>query len=559
MRRTFIEHFLRPVTSLDGLWKLTPGDGTGKTYPAMVPGVWERIPRLTAFRGTAMYTRTVQIPCRGHYLLRMGGISHTGHVFWDGQSVGSHYNAFTGFDILLKDVEPGVHQLQVDVDNRFTEDSALHIPNDYYTYGGINRSVELHRVSGVYLERMAFHSFRLSGQDYRAVVQLWLRAVEDAENVACCINLGGSSASVFIGSLAAGEILEREVAVDVHGVQQWDLFRPNLYDLEATLTIDGSPADDLIDRVGFRTVEISGEKILLNGRPVFLKGFNRHEDHGLFGCALPREAMMDDLQRILDTGANTIRTCHYPNDPVFLDLCDELGLLVWEEDHARAISMDIMRKPVFRRQIADCNEEMISQHVNHPCIYIWGVLNECESATEEGREIYAAQLNHLRQLDPTRPVSFASCRHFRDICLDLVDVVSWNIYPQWYVDEPVESYADRILAWTEENGGAGKPILITEVGAGGIAGYHDPFGKAKWSEERQCDILDEQLSALLKNPRLSGVYLWQFADTRVTEEWFKSRPKTVNNKGIVDQYRQPKLSYQTVRDHFTGSHREYSE
>jgi beta-glucuronidase len=480
----------------------------------------------------------------------MGAVSHTAHVFWDGKVVGSHYNAFTGFDILLKDVEPGAHLLQVDVDNRFTEDSTLHIPNDYYTYGGITRSVELHSVGNIYLERMAFHCTRISGMDYKATVRLYLRAIEDTENAAYSVKLGGVSASGFIGHLAAGKVFEQEVTFTVPDVQQWDLFQPHLYILEATLTVDGVPVDDLTDRVGFRTVDISGEQILLNGKPVYLKGFNRHEDHGLFGCALPREAMMDDLQRILDTGANSIRTAHYPNDPLFLDLCDELGLLVWEEHHARAIPIEILRKSLFRKQISDCNIEMVTQHCNHPCIYIWGVLNECESATEEGRQIYAAQLAHLRQLDPTRPVSFASCRHFRDICLDLVDVVSWNIYPRWYVAEAVESYACRLLTWLEENGAAGKPGLITEVGAGGIAGYHDPFGRAKWSEERQSDILDEQLSVLLQEPRLSGVYIWQFADVRVSEEWSHTRPKTQNNKGIVDLFRQPKLSYQTVKTHF---------
>lgn len=87
--------------------------------------------------------------------------------------------------------------------------------------------------------------------------------------------------------------------------------------------------------------------------------------------------------------------------------------------------------------------------------------------------------------------------------------------------------------------------------------YHDPFGRAKWSEERQCDILTEQLTALMNNPRLSGVYIWQFADVRVAEEWAMSRPKAQNNKGIVDMFRQPKLSYLTVQKLFGGKeHRE---
>ena len=551
MRRTFSEHFLRKVISLNGLWNLEPQNGTEKMYPAMVPGVWEQIPQLASFQGIGNYTRNVRIAQSGHYLLRFGGVSHTAQIFWDGKAVGGHYNAFTGFDILLPNVEAGNHLLCVEADNRFTENSTLHIPNDYYTYGGINRSVELHRVGKIFLERMAFHCIKQENSNYKAIVRLFLHATENTESATVSVQLAGSTAFWIVKNLTAGEIQEVTLTLAVQNVAEWDIFTPNLYDLEATLFIDGIPADDLIDRVGFRTVQISGEQILLNEKPIYLKGFNRHEDHGIFGSALPKEAMMDDLQRILDTGANTIRTCHYPNDPLFLDLCDELGLLVWEEHHARAIPMDIMRTPLFHQQISDCNIEMITQHVNHPCIYIWGVLNECESATEEGREIYATQLSQLRQLDPTRPVSFASNRHFKDICQDLVDVVSWNIYPQWYKKDSVDTYIRQLLSWLDGNNISKKPILITEVGAGGISGYHDPFGRAKWSEERQSDILDEQLSVLLQNPRLSGVYVWQFADVRVAEEWSFTRPKTINNKGIVNQYRQPKLSYQTVKQHFT--------
>ena len=406
-------------------------------------------------------------------------------------------------------------------------------------------------MSKVYIDRMAFHSVKQGEQAYKAVVKVFLHAVEAMDSAEIAVSAASGSAKAVVTGLAAGENREIELAFDVQSVWEWDIFQPNLYDLTACLSIGGKCVDDLIDHVGFRTIEVVGERIHLNGKPVYLKGFNRHEDHGLFGCALPQEAMMDDLQRILDTGANTVRTCHYPNDPKFLDLCDELGILVWEEHHARAIPIEIMRKPLFAQQQAACNEEMITQHVNHPSIYIWGVLNECESETKEGRAIYAAQLNHLRQLDPTRPVSFASCRFFTDICMDLVDVVSWNIYPKWYHNETVKSYSDRLIAWMEQNGAAGKPILITEVGAGGIAGYHDPFGKAKWSEERQCDIIEEQVSTLLANPRLSGVYLWQFADVRVAEEWAMHRPKAQNNKGIVDLYRNPKLSYLLMKRLFT--------
>ena len=158
--------------------------------------------------------------------------------------------------------------------------------------------------------------------------------------------------------------------------------------------------------------------------------------------------------------------------------------------------------------------------------------------------------DQLHALDPTRPVSFASCRLFNDVCLDLVDVVSFNIYPAWYINEPVSDFLNRLLDWIDKNGGEGKPILITEIGAGAIAGYHDAFRRAKWSEERQADILDEQLPAVLGNNRISGLYIWQFADVKVAEEWAMRRPGTKNNKGVVDEYRRPKLSYFTVQKRY---------
>ena len=546
MTRNFREHALRPVESLDGLWTLTANE---KTYAAWVPGVWETIPELTTWRGEAEYTRAVIIDEPGSLLLRFGGVSHTADVFFDGRPVAHHYNAYTAFDALIENAEAGEHTLTVRVDNSYSEKSTLHIPNDYETYGGITRPVELHRVKGAYIERMAFHATEDKAGRFTAHARVWVRALEDVtEGVVSLSVADGRAEAAFTAH--AGETVCVGADMPVTDILRWDVLNARLYDLTARLTLDGRPVDDLIDRVGFRTVKVEGEAILLNGRRLLLKGFNRHEEHGQFGSALSVEAMAADLQLALDTGANTIRTCHYPNDPRFLDLCDELGILVWEEHHARALPHEVMASPLFAEQTAACNEEMIAQHVNHPCIYVWGVLNECESETEFGREIYRRNLEHLRRLDPTRPVTFASCRYFKDICLDLVDIVSFNIYPGWYVKEDSTAFVNRLIGWMEENGAANKPILISEIGAGGIAGYHDPFGQAKWSEERQAAIVAEQLKVVFDTPRLSGVYLWQFADVKVSEEWARARPKTMNNKGILDNWRRPKMAYAVVKKAF---------
>ena len=547
MMRLFSEHRIRGTESLDGIWRLTVQDGTGRTWAAGVPGVWERIPELARFRGIVSYTRKVQVSRAGSLLLRFGGVSHTAAVYWDGKKIGEHYNAFTGFDILVEKAEAGEHELRVNVDDRYTEDSCLHVPNDYMTYGGINRPVELHSVRTGYIERMAFHAVEEEDGAFTAHVRVWVRALEHLAGACVRLEVAGAEGSFALPGARAGDSVSVEGVLRVDTVRKWDLHRGSLYALTAILEKNGEAVDDLIDRVGFRTVSVRGGAILLNGRQIRIKGFNRHEDHGQFGCALPVEAMIDDLQLALDMGANSIRTCHYPNDPRFLDLCDELGLLVWEENHARALPEPVFHSERFARQCAVCNEEMVRQHVNHPSIYVWGLLNECESETEFGRGVYARQIAQLRELDPTRPITFASCRFFTDICLDLVDICSFNIYPGWYNGEPTKELAERLFRWMDENGAGGKPILISEVGAGAVAGFHDPFGQAKWSEERQSVILEEQLSALHRLPRCSGTYIWQFADVRVSEEWAIRRPKSMNNKGILDMYRRPKMSYAAVK------------
>jgi len=252
--------------------------------------------------------------------------------------------------------------------------------------------------------------------------------------------------------------------------------------------------------------------------------------------------------------ANTVRTSHYPNDELFLDLCDEHGLMVWEENHARGLSEERMKNPNFDQQCHDCIDEMVKCHFNHPSIILWGVLNECASNTEYGRACYEKQINQIKSLDTSRPVTFATHWKYRDISLDLADVVSWNLYFGWYENIPSYEGVQKVLEFSDAHGGKNKPVILSEFGAGGIPGYRDRR-RVKWSEERQADILADNLETYLTHPRLTGAIIWQFCDCLVTEEeWFHARPRTKNNKGIVDEYRRPKLAYETVKEYF-GAYR----
>ncbi len=553
MVRAFETHRIRKTQELSGcLWdfRTLPETGEAVRLKTPVPGCWQSEPETLTYRGKACYEKTFR--ASGNIRLEFKGVSHTAQVYVDGKKEAEHYNAYTPFSAVVKDLPAGEHTLKVWVDNSFGPESALHVPNDYQTYGGITRPVVLEELAGQFVSRLHFTPFFRDGKWYaRTEAEVENLTEEDFNgSLELCLNEEPfASLPVHLEPGETASFTDGETAFSQ--VRAWCPEEPELYFLSAVLrTQDAEAVDDLIDRVGFREIRTEGKDILLNGRKIRIRGFCRHEDHPQFGCSLPYAAMCRDLSLMRDLGANSVRTSHYPNDELFLDLCDETGMLVWEENHARGLSEEDMHNPNFERQCEDCIREMIGAHYNHPSIYIWGILNECASHTEYGRECYQKQLALIRSLDRSRPRSFASCQFKTDICFDLVDVVSYNIYPLWYHDTPADTYLKDLYDWVQEqSGGSGKPFLITEVGAGGIYGYRTPE-KVKWSEEYQAQALEKQLLAILSQEGCSGVYVWQFCDCRVCDSWFYTRPRTMNNKGVVDEYRRPKLVYETVKKIF---------
>ncbi len=553
MIRVFSTHNIRECKELTGrIWNLRLLNGTddGKNYSVFTPCCWESIPDLAAYRGKGEFSTSFY--AGGNIRLEFKGVSHTATVYVDDCEVVTHYNAYTGFDVILKGLDEGIHTLTVVADNSFSEQSALHIPNDYKSYGGVTRPVVLEKLNDLYIRQMHVRTENEGTGRWMAHVEIKVQNLSDRKQAAELFISIDKDKEKIVGceneiSIEAGQEITIVRDLSCHGVSEWTQSSPELYMINAELYVNGKAEDDLTDRFGFREIVVEGSKILLNGKPVRIKGVCRHEDHPQYGCALPCEAMAYDLALIKDLGANSVRTTHYPNDERFLDMCDEMGILVWEENHARGLNEEAMRNPFFEPQAEQVITEMIESHYNHPCIYIWGILNECASETEYGRKCYAAQFELIRKMDTTRPCSFASCRIKNDICLDLPDVVSFNIYPQWYLDIPVKEYLDDLYEWIQDDTpGTGKPFLITETGAGGLYGYRNPE-HSKWTEEYQAYALEKQLTSILANSGCMGVYIWQFCDNRVSEECFAGRPRTMNNKGIVDEFRRHKLSYDVVK------------
>ncbi|MBC5706865.1 hypothetical protein H8S75_02735 [Hungatella sp. L12] len=548
MIRTFCTHEIRKVRELSGsLWEFSPctGDLAGRKYRTAVPCCWESMPDFSSYRGVGVFSR--EIETEGAFRLVFKGVSHTARVCLDGREIGSHYNAYTPFAVAVTDVMAGRHLLEVYADNTFGEASALHIPNDYMSYGGISRGVLLEELTDTYIEYI--HAVPIMEKDgWKALVSVKVKNWS-AAGKACRLNLdlaGIASEAIKLTLEARGEKTV-DFQLSAAEAEVWEIKNPKLYTIRATLSDENGAFDDQIDRMGFREIRTEGKDILLNGKKLRIRGFCRHEDHPMFGCALPYAAIQQDLETAMDLGANAIRTAHYPNDELFLDLCDEQGILVWEENHARGLTLEHMQNPNFERQAETCIEEMITAHINHPSVIIWGILNECASDTEYGYECYKKQYDLIRRMDFSRPRSSASCKFKTDICFGLPEIVSYNLYPEWYHETPANEYVKDIYDWVQrESEGSGKPFLVTEIGAGAIYGFRS-HTLCKWSEEYQAKALENQITAVLEQEGCSGIFIWQLCDVRVSDEWFTSRPRTMNNKGIVDEYRRRKLAYDVVK------------
>lgn len=558
MCRLFQTHQIRKAISLPAAWYLTiPNE---KPVKIPVPSCVESIPAYSSYKGKCTIETTRRFS--GDLKLTFKGVGHTANVYLDGQHLGSHYGAYGEFSFVLKDQIDALHRISVEADNSYTEASALHVSNDYYSYLGITRPVILEQLNRVYIKwihakptyvneqwalQLTASVENITQEDLDLKLKFYLSNSDESLNNDPDV-IAGTELFIQLGAGATEEFTCSMLCPKVTAYMPED---PVMYYVHGHLcsASDAFIFDDLIERFGFREVKVSGKQILFNGVPLKIKGFNRHEDYAEFGSSVPLSAMQRDIMLIKDVGANCVRTCHYPNDERFLDLCDENGLLVWEEAHARGLKENHMRNPHFLEQSRLSITEMITEHYNHPSIFVWGLLNECASDTEYGRSCYAELIELIRSLDRSKPVTFASNKFFKDICLDLVDIVSYNIYPKWYKNTSSDEFLAGCIEYIRANGGAGKPIIISEIGAGAIYGYRTNT-RCKWSEEYQVDALSEQIPAVLANPECSGVIVWQFADCRVDEGRFETRPKSQNNKGVVDMYRREKLSYEKIKEIF---------
>lgn len=558
MKRFITEHHKRRAVSLDGLWQFIadPEDkgaslGYEKGLPAtaegrFVPSVFAATPSLLGYEGVCWYGRSVYIE-KGTVRLHFGAVMTEAIVYLDGKELGKHYGGFCEFEFVFKNETAGEHMLVVSVDNRFDAHSIPQEVVDWYHHGGITRSVTLEYLEGACIMKNHMH-YELSDDLVSASVrfELSLFNASDAEvSDEVAVSLDGERLVSAAVCLKAGEsqTLTTE-CVTVNHIRLWDIGRAELYALCAE-----TRADDLYDRVGFRKVEAQGYKILLNGKPLMIKGVNRHEEHPDLGFAFPEAMMGRDLELMEDMGVNSIRGSHYPNARPFLDLCDERGMSFWSEIPFWGIgfSAETVADPTVVARGMEMMKDMVHYYYNHPSIIIFGMHNEMPVSAESTLALTKLLYAYLKEKGGNRLITYATCYPLEDICLAYTDLYCINDYHGWYrYDLPgTADYVKELHAHIEKQGLPARPMIMSEFGAASIYGKRD-FDTELWSENYHARLLDYCIRLFLTDERFGGCYIWHFADARTS---FKNlnRARGFNNKGIFNEYRKPKLAYDAVK------------
>ena len=565
MKRLFNEHIKRRVIDLNGTWsfkldkdKVGENEGwqNGLTDAEMVtvPSCWNNELGLLNYEGMAWYEKKFYTN-GGTIRLEFGSVMTKADIWFDGNYVGDHYGAFTQFEFILKDISAGEHTLTVRVDSTITPDSFPQRYTDWFNYGGIARDVEANELNGITILSNKVE-YTLSNDLKNATVKSVLE-LYNANNSECSspvfVKIGDTV--IYNGTVTLNGYETKTVETPeytLENINLWGIYQPNLYTVVAS-----TDTDDLIDKIGFRKIEVKDVKVLLNNEAIQFLGVNRHEEQCDFGFAFPAKLMKKDIDLILDMGCNTVRGSHYPNSQIFVDMLDAKGIMFWSEipmwgvgfSEASLLNDDLMEKGF------NMHKEMVKYYYNHPSIVLWGLHNEIPTYSPNSYHVSEKWSKYLRANGGNRLITHASCHPMKDNDMDFDDIISINIYHGWYryggYEGTWQDWEKMIEQFTErrkEKGWEEKPVLMSEFGAAALAGYHTPFDKVKWSEEYQRDLFEYTIELFHKTPYMVGTYPWQFANIRTSPSMDINRVRYFNNKGIVDEYRNPKLAYYKIKE-----------
>lgn len=548
----------RTAIRLDGIWNFSlvevdyvPTEPLKTFHKVAVPASYNELFPDKAIRdhvGVVCYETTFAVPKtleKREIRLRIGAAGNRATVFLDGVMQCSHEGAFLPFDLLIPTmfcVRETV-RLSILLDNRLDfsslpigENGVVNgtptqtIYHDFANYSGITRSVWLYSRPTISIQDVQIQTRghgKTAWVDYRVETrssQVSLTVLDPLGNAVA--EARGSSGSIKIDNPVL-----------------WDIGKGNLY----TLVVK-TPHDMIKETFGIRDFEIKKDKILLNGKPIQLKGFGMHEDHVTFGKGYAPALAIRDFELLKWINANSFRTSHYPYAEEILSLADEYGILVIDE--VPAVGLNFWNpRPVFVKGTVDEETqtvhknqitELIRRDKNHPSVILYSLANEANTQEEGARAYFEPLFAHARTLTskPLTIVDWVGAEGNK--VADLADLLCVNRYIGWYVDtgdlSTIETKLTADLSAYHKK--YGKPVLLSEFGADTIAGYHS-LPSTIFSEEFQVEFLEEYLRVVKKLPFVIGCHVWNFAD-------FQTKPGLTrvggNKKGVFTRDRQPKAA-----------------
>ena len=552
--------FLAAIVPLNGLWDFRLERGKSMedvSMPAfaaddkmVVPGAWDAMSRYYNVRGTGCYRRAFELAADvTNAFLVVEGACLRSRYWIDGREIGFSALPWSKVEFETGPLAAGRHEVAAAVDS-VVDDSKVKLFHDYYDFyasGGFQHGVWLETQEGAGEIRRVIVRTR----DYRTgTVELEAVYAQDGP--------GDFEASVAFDGGAAEKVKfeNRRAKLAVPGFALWSPESPNLHMVAVRMG-----GREVRAEFGIRQVGTAKGRITLNGKPIYLKGVNRHEAHIEFGATTPEQLMYEDVQNVRDMGGNFIRGAHYPQCDAFLAICDRLGVMVWEESLGWGNKRDQFADEEFRSLQKEQTRLMVRNSINHPCIIISGFLNEPESEFPECATLVDELVGIVRAEDTGHLVTFACFHTDNDISNANTDIIAYNKYPCWYswalaegtpeeMRRNIRGCHESVVRDLRKKYGDDRPIIVGESGVKADYGVHDPRGRAQYSEDFQAEYERIMLEEIFAIKDIAGVAIGQLTDaktyTRVSRGMV-NRSYGVNTGGMYDLYRRPKKVVEAVR------------
>lgn len=506
-----------------------------------VPGDWNsQSEKLELYEGTIWLRKKFDAkPEKGKkYFVYFGAVNYEAHVYLNGKKLGVHKGGFTPFQFeVTNKLKAGENTLILKVDNTRKPDEIPTVNTDWWNYGGITRDV--------YLAEFPDHFVN----DYK------LQLVKGKNNlIGFSLKLADATPNQEV-TLSIPELkIEKKYKTDVEGkitdeftwnnLELWAPESPKLYAINIK-----SDKEDINDKIGFRTIEVQGDSILLNGKSVFLRGISLHDENPLLKGRLRSEGdMRMMLQWAKDLNCNYVRLAHYPHNEEMIRLADEMGLLVWAE--VPVYWTINWTNPATYANAKQQLTDLIVRDKNRASVIVWSIGNE--TPLSDARLNFMSNLAETaRSLDDTRLVAAALEVHMdgntmvlNDPLGEKIDLVSFNEYAGWYGSGTLADITKYSL-----NIKYAKPVVISEFGGAALGGFHADEN-TRWSEEYQELLYKNQITMLSKIGALRGMTPWVLTDFRSPRRQHPIYENFWNRKGLISETGKKKKAFFVLKDFY---------